>query len=169
MSLVNITDFDQALKLLGLYEREVMKTGILDYPAEWPKSPSSPLPQPAPEPIQENTMKKISESPIVESPEPANPTHSPDPFPTASPPGITVDNADNLIAIVHDAPLTPSFLAEKAEEVQITPEPSYDPQREALLREQEKERRLFYLFVQELERTGDLRKLPAVLHSPSRS
>ena len=166
MSLVNITDFDQALTLLGLYEREVMKTGILDYPAEWPKSPSSPLPQPAPEPIQENTAKTISESSIMESPEPANPTPSPDPIPTASPPDIT---ADNLTAIVHDARLTPSELSEKVEEVQAIPEPSYDPKQEALLREQEKERRLFYLFVQELERTGDLRKLPAVLRSPSRS
>ncbi|MBE9240385.1 hypothetical protein [Synechocystis salina] len=49
------------------------------------------------------------------------------------------------------------------------PELTYDAQRQALLEEQEKERWLFYLFVQELEGTGDLRKLPTVLHAPSRS
>ncbi|MBE9174755.1 hypothetical protein IQ225_04545 [Synechocystis salina LEGE 06155] len=49
------------------------------------------------------------------------------------------------------------------------PELTDDARREALLDEQERERRLFCLFVQELEVTGDLRKLPKVLHAPSRS
>jgi len=165
MSLVNITNFDQALALLGLYEQEVMKTGILDYPAQWPKPP---IPPPAKvEPVVENPTKAIAPSPNTESPKraEANPT------PASVPPlpgNVNVDNADNLTVIVNEAPL-PSNEPPVIVPVETTPaEPDLDAQREALLMEQEKERRLFYLFVQELERTGDLRKLPTVLHSPSR-
>lgn len=168
MSLVNITDFDQALALLGLYEQEVMKTGILDYPAQWPKPPSPP-PVKA-EPIEEDSTKAIPESSDTESPEIVKATPTPA-SPAQVPPlpgNVNVDNADNLTVIVNEAPLPPSDPPEIVPVEATTAEPDFDAQREALLTEQEKERRLFYLFVQELEQTGDLRKLPAVLHAPSR-
>ncbi|UAJ71860.1 hypothetical protein IQE94_12080 [Synechocystis sp. PCC 7339] len=175
MSLVEITDFDEALALLGLYEQEVMKTGVLDYPAQWPEFLSSPADPPPeiPEPIEEKVepREEIPTEAIAKSP-PAAKSLPP------LPPSVSVDNVDNLTVIVNEVPEIPPQPDDAPEMLPPAPEPAamlempeltYDARREALLEEQEKERRLFYLFVQELEGTGDLRKLPTVLHSPSRS
>ncbi|AIE73546.1 MULTISPECIES: hypothetical protein [unclassified Synechocystis] len=168
MNLVNITDFDQALALLGLYEQEVMKTSIWGYLAEWPQHPSPP-PAKA-EPMEENPTKAIAPSPDGESLKIAE--VAPTPIPASVPPlpgNVNVDNAENLTVIVNKAPLCPNEPPAIVAVETTAAEPNFDAQREALSVEQEKERRLFYLFVQELEHTGDLRKLPTVLHPPARS
>ena len=63
MSLVAITDFDAELRLLGLYEREVMRTGILDYTAQWP----------LPQSISPETPPNVDVQPLLALPEPTTP------------------------------------------------------------------------------------------------
>jgi hypothetical protein len=180
MSLVEITNFDEALALLGLYEQEVMKTAALDYPAQWPEFlslPASPPPVPETPDLIEEAEKKAesTEETPTEAIAKCSPAAKSSP---PLPPSVSVDNVDNLTVIVNEVPEIPPQSDDAPEMLPPAPEPAatleppnrtYDARREALLEEQEKERRLFYLFVQELEGTGDLRKLPTVLHSPSRS
>jgi len=175
MSLVDITDFDAELRLLGLYEREVMKTGILDYPAQWPlpqlpqaiaiEEPVSPepLPEPSPKFLPEASAPVVSEGPA--SMPVAEPCHN-----DAAAVGQPVNNVQVIIhADELPVPVAPeTTIPEQETEELVTIPCPIEARRQALLTEQEMERRLFYLFAEELERTGDLRKFPAVLRPAPR-
>jgi hypothetical protein len=176
MGLVAITDFDAELRLLGLYEREVMRTGILDYPAQWPlpqlpqaiaiEEPVSPepLPEPSPKVLPEPTAPIVSEH--TDLPPVAEPCQTD--APAISQP------VNNVQVIIHadelSVPVAPeaTIPAQETEALASTPCP-IEARRQALLTEQDMERRLFYLFTEELEHTGDLRKFPAVLRPASRT
>ena len=161
MSLVNITDFDAELRLLGLYEREVMKTGILDYPAQCPLPQTVVVPEPLPA-LPEATAPVVNEAvekPLVVQPPQDNTAVS--------------QPVNNVQVIIHadelPVPLAPEATIPEQENEELVPLPCpIEARRQALLTEQEMERRLFYLFAEELERTGDLRKFPAVLHPAPR-
>ena len=171
MSLVAITDFDAELRLLGLYEREVMRTGILDYHAQWPLPPS----------ISPETPPNVDVQPLLALPEPTTPVvTTQDNAPaveTCSDSAIAADHAVNHIEVniqadgLVEAQSPTPVVADTTTDFQtIAPLPCpLEARRKALLTEQEEERRLFYLFVEELERTVDLRKLPAILQPTSRS
>jgi len=161
MSLVNITDFDAELRLLGVYEQEVMKTGILDYPDQWPL-PQSITPGVS-EPELLPTLPEATTPVVKEAVEKAPAVlTSQENAPAVSQPVNHVQviiNADEL-----PIPVAPEATIPEQETEKVVPLPCpIETRRQALLTEQEMERRLFYLFAEELERTGDLRKFPAVL------
>lgn len=165
MSLVDITDFDAELRLLGLYEREVMKTGILDYPAQWtlpqpvPPVASEPKPLPALPEAKSSTVNEPVEKPSVVQPRQETAASQP-----VNNPQVII-NADELPVPVAAKAATP-----KRDTEELAPLPCpLETRRQTLLSEQDMERRLFYLFAEEVERTGDLRKFPAVLHSVPRT
>jgi hypothetical protein len=168
MSLVNITDFEMEFRLLGLYEQEVMKTGILDYLAQWPLPPAieAEIPQTA-EPLPEAPPKVLPESPAPAiSPTP----HEPAPVaePSSKETSLVSQPVNNIQVIINADELPHPIHCEDVDSLVKTDPSAVSPcpletRRQALLTEQEIERRLFYLFAEELEKTGDLRKLPAVL------
>lgn len=181
MSLVNITDFDAELRLLGLYEREVMKTGILDYPALWPLpqriAMEEPLKEPPnPEPLPEASPTVLPETIAPIFSEPPAPTPVDKPCQNDAP---AISQPVNNVQVIIEADEWPVPVSlEAAMPEQETKPEGEDPvslpcpleaRRQALLTEQEMERRLFYIFAEELERTGDLRKFPAVLRPSPRT
>lgn len=163
MSLVNITDFDAELRLLGLYEQEVIKTGILDYPAQWP------LPKPVPPVVSK--PKSLPALPEAKSPVVNEPVAKPSVVQSPQGDCSAVSQPVNNVQVIINADELPISAAPEVKiperDLEDTPLPgpleSLESRRQTLLTEQEMERRLFYLFAEELERTGDLRKLPTVL------
>jgi hypothetical protein len=104
---MNVNDFDAELRLLGLYEQEVIKTGFFDYPAQWsrPKptamekasTPES-LPQPSPQAPDKPTSAVIPE-PLDLPPIPDVPAPFSDNIPAIDPPlqnAQAIFNADEL-------------------------------------------------------------------------
>jgi hypothetical protein len=172
MSLVDITDFEVEFRLLGLYEQEVMKTGIFDYPAQWPLPPAieAEIPQTS-EPLPEAPPQILPESPaLVISPTP----HEPVPVaePSSQETSLVSQPVNNIQVIINADELPNPMRYEDPESIVKTDNSSVSPcpletRRQELLTEQEIERRLFYLFAEELEKTGDLRKFPAVLRPAS--
>ena len=140
MSLVNITDFDAELRLLGLYEREVMKTGILDYPAQWPlpqlpqaiaiEEPVSPepLPEPSPNVLPEASAPILSEGPA------SMPVD--EPYQTDAPP--ISQPVNNVQVIIHadelPVPVAPEAIMPAQETEALAPIPCpVDTRRQDLL------------------------------------
>ncbi|MEY2984541.1 MAG: hypothetical protein RLZZ568_1158 [Cyanobacteriota bacterium] len=145
-----------------------MRTGILDYPAQWllpqpvPSAASKPkslpaLPEARPPIVNESAKSAAVQSPQGNSSAVSQPVNNvkviinTDELPLSAAPEVKIPERD-----LEDTPL-------------LGPLESLESRRQTLLTEQEMERRLFYLFAEELERTGDLRKFPVVLRSTSHS
>lgn len=182
MSAVNITDFEEALLLLGLYQREVSRTGEFGYAAQWivEVEPTLPPVAPAPEEVPPLEAERIEHEPSHESPSlapasPEAPTEALIPPPSSS---SSVVNPVNNIEIIVPSPgpgcsaNCPYHSTEIAEIEVKQPVPTVEAQpllsgaekqRLALLALQEEERQLFYHYVQELEKTGNLGQLPNVI------
>ncbi|WLT40465.1 hypothetical protein NON20_25395 (plasmid) [Synechocystis sp. B12] len=170
MSLADITDFSEALALLGLYEREVMTTGVMEYVVP-PKVPAKPAQVPesvaSPSPLKNKHLHP-----------PANIPQDTPALPEANPASSPVNNTtinEGIIIVngVHDSEdgnEPPSQIQRVDASQETLPLPTPGPSElELLLEEQQVEKRLFYLFVEEIEKTGDLGKLPVALQPTGKS
>jgi hypothetical protein len=169
MSLADITDFSEALALLGLYEREVMTTGVMEYVVP-PKVPAKPAP--VPESVASTPSEQATSIP------PANIPQDTPALPEATPASSPVNNTtinEGIIIVngVHgseDGNEPPSQIQRVDASQETLPLPTPGPSElELLLEEQQVEKRLFYLFVDEIEKTGDLGKLPVALQPTGKS
>ncbi|AIE76103.1 hypothetical protein [Synechocystis sp. PCC 6714] len=169
MSLADITDFSEALALLGLYEREVMTTGVMEYVV-----PPKVLAKPAQ--VPESVANPPNEQ--ASSPPPANIPQDTPALPEATPASSPVNNTtinEGIIIVngVHDSEdgnEPPSQIQRVDASQETLPLPTPGPSElELLLEEQQVEKLLFYLFVEEIEQTGDLGKLPVALQPNGKS
>lgn len=175
MNLTTATDFEMASYLLGCYEQEVKGTGMIQYPLHYEENLPlainsveepcfsqerdtwannfelscdlpTPYPQNVPESVSCSTVNSISQLPpaVVEVNVP---------IPTVI---IPADTTPSVIAVPGKTDMTsgPGEISESPSQLSLE---------EQLLKHQEEERRLFYLYVQELESSGDLTKLPQVM------
>jgi hypothetical protein len=171
MSLADITDFSEALALLGLYEREVMTTGVMEYVVP-PKVPAKPTQ--VPESVASPSPPNEQASSIPPANIPQDTPALPEATPASSPVNNTTINEGIIIVNgVHDSEdgNEPPSQIQKVDASQETlPLPTPGPSElELLLEEQQVEKRLFYLFVEEIEKTGDLGKLPVALQPTGKS
>jgi hypothetical protein len=178
MSAVNITDFEQALLLLGLYQREVSQTGEFGYAAQWiiEAEPKLPPVTPALEKMPPLEAEQIEKEPP--SLAPASPEAPPEALISHAAATSSVGNPVNNIEMIVPSPgpgcsaNCPHRSIEMVEIEEKVPIPTVEAQpllsatdqrRLALLALQEEERQLFYHYVQELEKTGNLSQLPHVI------
>ena len=180
MNLTTTTDFEMAAYLLGCYEQEVKQTGIIDYPFHYESSlplPVNPIEEPNDSPetaTWSNNFALSCDLPTPKALNEAEPVTHPSICsegqisPTVISPGIMEVNVPTPSVIINTNPpsevvivSTPTeMIAETEEMTEPSPKLSLEEQ---LLKHQEEERRLFYLYIQELETSGDLTKLPQVL------
>ncbi|WP_228024065.1 hypothetical protein [Synechocystis salina] len=169
MSLADITDFGEALALLGLYEREVMTTGVMEYVVP-PKPPAKSVKEPKPSTSspQEKTAPATLPNPAEEAP--ALPAATPAPSPvnnTTINEGIVIVNGAQDVEDSNEPP-SPIPTVEEHEKT-LPSKPPGPSELELLLEQQELENRLFYFFIDEVEKTGDLGKLPVALQPASKN
>ncbi|MEB3190426.1 MAG: hypothetical protein VKL42_08805 [Snowella sp.] len=175
MNLTTATDFELAFYLLGSYEQEVRQTGMIDYPVHYGEDLQLVLDfveELSPPPLQDTWVNNFELSCDLPTPCPQNLPESV-PCSTANsgsqthPAVITVNVPTSTVIIPADT--TPSVTAapcptDTTSGLGQISESSLQPSlEEQLLKHQEEERRLFYLYVQELESSGDLTKLPQVV------
>lgn len=146
MILQTKTDFLETWELLGLYQQEIMKTGIIDYPFQYEGDIQIPLEKTTPEQdIQK--VSDIQEPPVSKSAESIN----------------NYDSSSHSIVIKEQiiSSSNPSLPMSEVTPIRVSdPLPTL---REELLDQQAEELRLFYLYVHEVESTGNISKIPNVI------
>lgn len=166
MHLTTTTDFELAFYLLGCYEQEVKQTGMIDYPVHYEEDLSSAIDsveELSPPLARDTWVNNFELSCDLPTPPHQNiinfvscSTGNSDSQPT---PALTEINVPIPTAII-PVHTSSSVIAGPEDISESSRQPSLEEQ---LLKHQEEERRLFYLYVQELESSADLTKLPQVI------